>query len=84
VKVDDKGKDWLVYESSPAFSFKCKEVQFNKNKLKTKARINKDDWWMTDVFQVVNYNRRRIHYQNTTVMETGKKPKLRPGNFNCV
>lgn len=37
-KVNNKGKDWLVFESSPSFSFKCKEVQWRKNKINNKQR----------------------------------------------
>lgn len=36
VMVVNKGKDCLVFESSPSFSFNCKEVQSNKNKIKNR------------------------------------------------
>lgn len=39
---------------------------------------------MTDVVQAMNYNRSRIQYQNSTIMETRNKAKLHTAKSSCI
>lgn len=81
VKVDNKDKDCLAFEKAHLLSPSIAE---RSNKTRTKYRIKKDDWWMTEVVQAMNYNRSRIQYQNTASMKTGKKANLCAGKSNCT